>query len=100
MAACHESQFFDWLAYHDGVLAEVPEGKARRHAWLASRFTKLHQDRCDFFASDLEGLLPVDSKPSNDSDTTKIELFEVSEYAGRLTDELREQLFPGNLISS
>lgn len=33
----HVSQFYEWLAWVDGKLDEVPEGKAERREWLAKR---------------------------------------------------------------
>lgn len=92
MAACHESQFFDWLAYHDKVLDEVPEGKEPRRKWLAGRFEQLHAQRAAFFQEELTGL--------NLSSPSKVELYEVSEYAGSLSDQAKQELFPGNLSSS
>jgi hypothetical protein len=33
----HTSQVYEWLAWHDGVLAEVPLGLERRREWLRAR---------------------------------------------------------------
>ncbi|MEM7473654.1 MAG: PIG-L family deacetylase [Planctomycetota bacterium] len=91
MAACHESQFFDWLAHHDGLLHEVPESPEERHRWLSGRFIELHQQRLAFFRRELSTL-------ALSGDPPKVELFEVSEYAGKLAPDSRKQLFPGNLV--
>ncbi|MEM8734429.1 MAG: PIG-L family deacetylase [Planctomycetota bacterium] len=89
MAACHRSQFFDWLAYHDGVLEEVPDDEAGRLDWLAGWLGKFHHQRREFFSSELreQGMDPTD-------ESIEIEVFEVSEYAAALSDELRGRLFP------
>ncbi|MFN3191847.1 MAG: PIG-L deacetylase family protein [Aureliella sp.] len=89
MAACHESQFFDWLAYHDGVLDEVPEESSQRLDWLAGWLGKFHDQRREFFSSEMRdhGMDPADTE-------SKIEVYEVSEYAASLSDAQRSRLFP------
>ncbi len=89
MAACHESQFFQWLPYHDGELHSVPNLPAERFEWLAERFRRLHAARRRHFAEALVGRgipLEIDNP---------IELFEISEYARRPAAEELERLFPG-----
>lgn len=86
MAACHESQFFGWLAYHDGKLDQVPDSATERHQWLAEEFANLHRSRAEFFREELSA--------ANISADAKVEIFEVSEYATALTDERLDELFP------
>ena len=33
----HESQFYEWLPWVDGILDQVPKDKAERKQWLAKR---------------------------------------------------------------
>ncbi len=94
MAACHKSQFFDWLAYHDGVLETVPSSDRERHDWLAGRFQEWHQQRRAHFSTELEqvGIQVEDGPP--------IEVYEISEYAADLQPAQRMRLFPGGLSES
>ncbi len=36
----HESQFYEWLPWVDGIFDEVPKDKAARKVWLQKRFEK------------------------------------------------------------
>ncbi len=38
MVCAHESQFFEWLPFNDGVFAEVPNGEAERTEWIRARY--------------------------------------------------------------
>lgn len=88
MAACHESQFFQWLPYHAGHLPQVPTTSAERFQWLKNKFAGLHAQRREHFQSDL-----ISKHASLDSDL-KIEVFEISEYAGELDSTNKQRLFP------
>ena len=89
MSACHASQFFEWLPYHDGLLDTVPEGGPARLEWLGQWYSKMHQARQQHFKQAIVARgLPLD-------ETLKIEVYEVSEYARPLTAERRSLLFPG-----
>jgi N-acetylglucosamine malate deacetylase 1 len=37
MLDCHESQFYEWLAFNRGVLDQVPAGRKARRKWLAEQ---------------------------------------------------------------
>lgn len=88
MAACHASQVFDWLPYHDGLLAEVPESAEARLTWLGNWLQQLHQARFEHFAEACQGFeWTEDSHP-------KIEVYEISEYAAKLSAQERSRLFP------
>lgn len=89
MAACHRSQFFEWLAYHDRLM--VPQSHEDRLTWLDSWLAEWHQKRAQHFSAELVAHhLPLESD-------LRVEVYEVSEYAGRATPELLQQLFPGML---
>jgi N-acetylglucosamine malate deacetylase 1 len=89
MAACHRSQFYEWLPYHDGKLDLVPnseDGKlAMLRAWLREYVSRRHQHFSDAISS-----LKIAVENA-------IEVFEVSEYARTLDDEMKQRLFPGYL---
>lgn len=91
MAACHASQFFQWLPYHDGILDQVPSDPEDRFRWLCEWFEGLHQQRRRHFQAALvERGLKLDA-------STKLEVYEVSEYAGQADEQRLAQLFPGAL---
>lgn len=87
MVACHASQVFQWLPYHDGLLDGLPDSESERLKWLESWFLKLCERRQQRFGSTLisrgAGL------------ANAIEAYEISEYARELVREERERLFPG-----
>lgn len=85
VAACHRSQFFEWLPYHDGTLETVPaDAKARFH-WLKELWLKVNQQRKAHFAEAVNRLGLQECK--------LLEVFEISEYAGKATPELLGKLF-------
>lgn len=89
MSACHPSQFFEWLPYHDGVLASVPETAPARLEWLGQWFSKMHHARQQHFKQAIVARgLPLDAE-------LKVEVYEISEYARELAAERRAALFPG-----
>lgn len=91
MAACHRSQFFEWLPYHYGTLHEVPNSVETRLAWLHNGLTAFVQNRWKHFQS------TVSQRLECSAGTPLIEVYEISEYAGKLDDELRIRAFPGSL---
>ena len=91
MAACHHSQFFEWLPHHDGKLQDVPESNEGRLAWLRGWLTHFLQRRWEHFQS------KVEQRIANSSGLPLIEVYELSEYAGKLSDELRAKVFPRSL---
>lgn len=91
MAACHASQFFQWLPYHDGLLDQVPTETAKRHVWLAEWFRELHRRRREHFQS------AIVARGKKLDEQTLIEAYEVSEYASQPDDKRLAMLFPGML---
>ena len=91
MAACHQSQFFEWLPYHDGILETVPEPRDERLSWLAGWLGELHSQRLAFFQQPLAGFQLAAGSPP------KLEIYEISEYAGKLHQAQLSRLFPGSL---
>jgi LmbE family N-acetylglucosaminyl deacetylase len=87
MLDAHVSQFYEWLAWHDGELDQVPKDAAGRKAWLKKQRTrKLPPDIATalvkWYGADAGGKV------------THAEAFELCEY-GRQPDEAAiRQLFP------
>ncbi len=84
MMACHESQFFDWLPYNQGILDSVPSDAGDRLKWLKEWALRFVAPRSELFWNSAWGPKPI-----------WIEAFEISEYAGKLSDDTAERLFPG-----
>ncbi len=91
MAACHHSQFFEWLPYHDGKLQDVPESNDAKLAWLRGWLTAFLQRRWQHFQGE------VSQRVKSSSASPLIEVYEISEYAGQLCELLRARLFPSSL---
>lgn len=91
MAACHESQFFQWLPWHDGILDQVPDEADARFDWLSGWFANLHRQRREHFQATLVARgLPLD-------ESAAIEFYEVSQYAGKADARNLNRLFPGRM---
>lgn len=90
MAACHRSQFFEWLPYHDGLLDTVPTTEEARLKWLTSWLEGFIGRRATHFKTYLEPL-------KNSVELRMIEAYEISEYAGQLSHANKARLFPGML---
>lgn len=91
MAACHASQFFEWLPYHDGILESVPENKNERFEWLVGRLRQFHRARLLHFQ---EALVAHRMQLTHE---LAVEVYEISEYAGQARPEKLQWLFPGML---
>jgi N-acetylglucosamine malate deacetylase 1 len=86
MTACHQSQVFQWLPYHDGL--QVPQSSDERLVWLADWLASIHSQRRQRFATELVARgLPLDEE-------LKIEVFEISEYASQADAARLRELFP------
>ena len=91
MAACHESQFFQWLPWHDGILDQVPQTASARFEWLWGWFSQLHQQRREHFQAAIVARgLALDEQ-------LILEFYEVSQYAGKADQQRLSRLFPGRL---
>jgi N-acetylglucosamine malate deacetylase 1 len=91
MAACHASQFFEWLPYHDGLLHSVPVTPTERFEWLVEQMRERYRARLNHFQ---EALVARKLKLEDD---LAIEVYEISEYAGKADAQTLRQLFPAML---
>jgi LmbE family N-acetylglucosaminyl deacetylase len=86
MADAHESQFYEWLPWHAGILDQVPKDPVARKKWLATFRTSAVQP----------GWKPALEKwyGAKAADVENAEAFEIAEY-GRQPDEAEiRKLFP------
>jgi hypothetical protein len=85
MMDCHESQFYEWMPWIDGILEAVPQDRTDRRDWLATWYLEKTQARIARFWQSVWG-----SKPK------LLEAYEISEYAGKPSASTLEKLFPGH----
>ncbi len=90
MLACHRSQLFEWLAYHDGVLDTVPENESEKLAWVRAWVERHIVPRAERFREDLVTRFGQ----VEGSATQFIEFFEISEYASQPDQQRLRELFP------
>jgi len=90
MLACHRSQVFEWLAYEDGVLDEVPANDDDKLVWLRGWYLKHIRRRADWFRRDLMAAFG----PQRGAEIEAVEVYEMSEYAARPVGAERQRLFP------
>jgi LmbE family N-acetylglucosaminyl deacetylase len=86
MLDAHVSQFYEWLAWHDGQLAQVPASPDDRRAWL-----KKHQIR--EIPPAVRASLVARYGPAAQS-VTHAEAFEICEYGARPDEAAIRRLFP------
>lgn len=91
MLACHTSQFFEWLAYEEGVLDTVPPDTDidARRAWTRAWYARHAGPRADRFRD----ALVTRYGETRGRKIEFAEVYEISEYAGSLTPQRRRQLF-------
>jgi N-acetylglucosamine malate deacetylase 1 len=86
----HVSQFYEWLPYNAGHLAEVPTDAEARRAWLSERIENLSAE----LAGRCQARLAVVYGPERAAAMRKVEAFEASEYGAPLDAAARSRLFP------
>lgn len=90
MMAQHRSQFFDWLPYAECIEDTVPADEPGRIAWLREWFRERNRPRVEAFRRQL-----IEAYGDGRGRAIEfMEAYEISEYAGKLDDELRRKLFP------
>jgi LmbE family N-acetylglucosaminyl deacetylase len=90
MLHCHQSQFYEWLAYNTGTLEEVPKGDAERRAWLGEQVkVRLRKQADRFRAALVKGY-----GPRHGNAVEYAEAFEACEYGAPLDEAAVARLFP------
>lgn len=87
----HTSQVYDWLAWHDGVLDQVPAGEAERREWLRGRMIEPFDP---VIADRYRDLLVRWYGPRRGAAVRYCEAFELCEYGKRPTEAELRRLFP------
>ncbi len=93
MLACHRSQLFEWLAYHDDILETVPSDEQQKLKWVQSWIESHVRPRAERFRQELTATLGE----AKGKATEFIEVFEISEYARQPDKELIRHLFPSSM---
>jgi LmbE family N-acetylglucosaminyl deacetylase len=92
MLHCHQSQFYEWLAYNHGYLDQVPPEKDERGRWtLLAGQVKTRLRRC---ADKYRDLLLKLYGGERGSKVEYAEAFEPCEYGAPLDEAARKRLFP------
>lgn len=89
MLACHESQFFEWLPFNQGILDQVPEDAAARLRFLETYYAERFATRAEPFREQLVALLG----PEKGQSVRFADAFEISEYGSPMNEELAADLF-------
>ena len=87
---CHTSQLYEWLRWMDHTLDQVPQDEEERFAMLQKMYSR-------YFASGVarwQKQLTEKYGAERAAACTACEAFEVSEYGGALTEELKKEIFP------
>jgi LmbE family N-acetylglucosaminyl deacetylase len=90
MLHCHESQFYEWLAYNTQTLDQVPKENAGRRAWLGEQMKSRSRRQADRFRTQLQTCYGVE----RGARIEYAEAFEPCEYGAPLDDAAIKRLFP------
>ncbi len=90
MMACHQSQFFGWLAYNHAYEDEMPADEEARFDFLL----RWYRDHLRPMADRYRDCLIETYGEVCGREVEFTEVYEVSEYAGAWNDEVKRRLFP------
>lgn len=90
MLCCHRSQMFEWLPFNQGASDRVPLDEPARREWLRGWYLDRLRPQAVQFRRELVARYGDD----RGRQVEYAEVFEISEYAAPLTEELRQRLFP------
>jgi LmbE family N-acetylglucosaminyl deacetylase len=85
----HVSQFYEWLAWHEKILDQVPKDPAARKAWLKKTY-----GREDRLTPDIRAALVKRYGDQKGGATSYAEAFEVCEYGAQPDEARLKALFP------
>jgi LmbE family N-acetylglucosaminyl deacetylase len=94
MMACHRSQVFEWLAYHQGILDSIPEQEQDKMIWVREWIERFIGPRTERFRDFLINRHSIESAKV----PSFIEVYEISEYARQPDIESLNRLFPNAMI--
>ncbi len=90
MLACHQTQVFEWLAFQEGLLQQVPADPQQRLEWLLGWYRRHSLPRANRFRADL-----IDAfGEQRGREIECCEVFELSQYAASADLPTRQRLFP------
>jgi LmbE family N-acetylglucosaminyl deacetylase len=90
MLHCHASQFYEWLPFNTGTLAQVPADDAARRSWLDDRIRRRIRPLADRHRAAVVRTYGAE----RGAKVEYVEAYEVSEYGAPLDAAARARLFP------
>jgi LmbE family N-acetylglucosaminyl deacetylase len=90
MLHCHQSQFYEWLPYNEGILDQVPAADSARRDWLGAQTRARLRARADQYRQQVIQTYGPERGPRIEL----VEAFEACEYGAPLDEEARRRLFP------
>jgi LmbE family N-acetylglucosaminyl deacetylase len=90
MLHAHRSQFYEWLPYNGGYLADVPATDEARRAWLSERLAEHFRPLADRYRNQLVAAYGAERGRS----VRLVEAFEGCEYGSPLDHRACRRLFP------
>src|SRR5690606_31983866 len=87
MLACHESQMFEWLPFNRVAAEPPPADPTARKAWLRTWYESIFRPVADRFRAALVAKYGAE----RGAKIAFAEVFEISEYAGSLTDAAKQR---------
>src|SRR5206468_1386735 len=86
----HQSQFYEWLPFNAGYVAEVPDADEDRRVWLSDRMQRLDEEVADRYRDRLVAAYG----PHRGAAVRMAEAFEGCEYGAPLDEAAVARLFP------